>query len=86
MLRPAFRWIGVLFAIASLAVTVFVVNLIWFRPFSLNLFYEKAFITFVLEQPELLSALGIAEQFGYRLHNAHLDDSSVAKNERDFAA
>jgi len=86
MLRPAFRWIGALFAIALLAATVFVVNLIWFRPFSLNLFYEKAFITFVLEQPELLSALGIAEQFGYRRHNAHLDDSSVAKNERDFAA
>ena len=40
----------------------------------------------MLEQPELLSALGIAEQFGYRRHNAHLDDASVAKNERDFAA
>ena len=86
MLRPAFRWIGALFAIALLAATVFVVNLIWFRPFSLNLFYEKAFVSFVLEQPELLSALGIAEQFGYRRHNAHLDDASVAKNERDFAA
>ena len=65
---------------------MFVVNLIWFRPFSLNLFYEKIFITFVLEQPELLSALGIAEQFGYRRHNAHLDDASIAKIERDFAA
>ena len=86
MLRPAFRWIAALFAIALLAATVFVVNLVWFRPFSLNLFYEKAFITFVLEQPELLSALGIAEQFGYRRHNAHLDDASIAKNERDYAA
>ena len=66
MLRPAFRWIGALFAVALLAATVFVVNLIWFRPFSLNLFYEKAFITFVLENPELLTSIGIAEQFGYR--------------------
>ena len=41
-----------------------VVNLIWFRPFSLNLFYEKVFVSFLLEQPELLSSLGIAEQFG----------------------
>ena len=86
MPRPAFRWIGAAFAAALLAATVFVVNLIWFRPFSLNLFYEKIFIAFVLEQPELLSALGIAEQFGYRRHNAHLDDASIAKNERDFAA
>ena len=86
MPRPAFRWIGAAFAVALLAATVFVVNLFWFRPFSLNLFYEKIFIGFVLEQPELLSALGLAEQFGYRRHNAHLDDSSIAKNERDFAA
>ena len=85
MLRSTFKWLGVLVAAALLAGTVFVVNLVWFRPFSLDLFYEKTFIAFVLEQPELLSALGIAEQFGYRRHNAHLDDASVAKMERDFA-
>jgi len=86
MLRSTFKWLGILLAGALLAATVFVVNLVWFRPFSLDLFYEKTFITFVLEQPELLSSLGIAEQFGYRRHNAHLDDASVAKATRDFAA
>jgi uncharacterized protein (DUF885 family) len=75
-----------LLAVALLAAIVFVVNLVWFRPFSLNLFYEKVFIAFVLEQPELLSAFGLAEQFGYRRHNAHLDDVSIAKIERDYAA
>jgi uncharacterized protein (DUF885 family) len=74
-----------LFAAGLLAAAVFVVNLVWFRPFSLDLFYEKAFITFVLEQPELLSTLGIAEQFGWRRHNAHLDDVSIAKGDRDYA-
>jgi len=86
MLRPTLKWLAVLLAGALLVATVFVVNLVWFRPFSLNLFYEKTFITFVLEQPELLSTLRIAEQFGYRRHNAHLDDASTAKVERDFAA
>lgn len=86
MLRSTFKWLGALLAAALFVAAVFVVNLIWFRPFSLNLFYEKTFISFVLEQPELLTALGIAEQFGYRRHNAHLDDASVAKMERDFAA
>ncbi|MEO8754452.1 MAG: DUF885 family protein, partial [Casimicrobiaceae bacterium] len=80
------KWLSILLLGALLVATVFVVNLIGFRPLSLNLFYEKAFVTFVLEQPELLSSLGIAEQFGYRRHNAHLDDASVAKMERDFAA
>src|SRR3954451_10033693 len=80
------KWLGALAAGALLAAAVFVVNLIWFRPFSLNLFYEKVFVSFLLEQPELLTSLGIAEQFGYRRHNAHLDDASVGKMERDYAA
>ena len=85
MPRSALKWLGIAVAATVLAATVLVVNVIWFRPFSLNVFYEKTFITFVLEQPELLSMLGIAEQYGYRRHNAHLDDASVAKMERDFA-
>ena len=86
MLRSTFKWLSALLAASLLIAAVFVVNLIRFRHFSLNLFYEKIFVSFLLEQPELLSSLGIAEQFGYRRHNAHLDDVSVAKTERDFAA
>ena len=86
MRRTAFKWLGVLVVAMLLAATVFLVNLVGFRPWSLNLYYEKVFISFLLEQPELLSTLGIAEQFGYRRHNAQLDDASIAKVERDFAA
>ena len=64
MLRSTFKWLSALLAATLLVAAVFVVNLIWFRPFSLNLFYEKVFVSFLLEQPELLSSLGIAEQFG----------------------
>ena len=85
MIRTILRAAGALLGIALLAATVWLVNLVAFRPFSLDLFYEKAFVTFVLENPELLTSIGIAEQFGYRRHNAHLDDVSVAKVERDFA-
>jgi len=82
MRKTIVKWFGVLFGTALLAATIFLVNLVWFRPFSLNLFYEKVFVTFVLENPELLTSLGIAEQFGYRRHNAHLDDLSIAKADR----
>src|SRR4029079_117163 len=83
--KTVFRTLGALLAATLFAAAVFLVNLIWFRPFSLNLFYEKTFITFVLENPELLTSIGVAEQFGYRRHNAHLDDVSIAKVDRDFA-
>ncbi len=86
MRKPFVKALAALLAAALLAAAVFVVNLIWFRPFSLNLFYEKTFITFALQNPELLTSIGIAEQFGYRRHNAHLDDVSIAKGDRDFAA
>jgi len=85
MLRKILKWLGVLVGAGLLVGVIFVINLVWFRPFSLNLFYEKVFVTFALENPELLSSIGIAEQFGYRRHNAHLDDLSIAKAERDFA-
>ena len=85
MLKKTLRAIGALLAVLLLVAAIFVVNLIWFRPFSLSLFYEKIFVSFMLENPELLTQIGIAEQIGYRRHNAHLDDASEAKTERDFA-
>jgi uncharacterized protein (DUF885 family) len=84
MRKTVLRTLGGLFAIALLALLVFVINLVWFRPFSLNLYYEKIFVSFALKNPELLSSIGIAEQFGYRRHNAHLDDVSVARVQQDF--
>jgi len=83
--KRVYRIVGVSLAAALLVAAVFVVNLVWFRPFSLDLFYEKVFVSFLLENPELLTSIGIAEQFGYRRHNAHLDDVSIAKGDRDFA-
>lgn len=77
--------VGALLAALLLAGAVFVVNLVWFRPFSLDLFFEKVFIEEALDRPELLTELGLAEQFGYRRHNAHLDDLSIAQIDRDAA-
>jgi uncharacterized protein (DUF885 family) len=85
MLKKSLKVLGALFAVLLLVAAVFVTNLVAFRPFSLNLFYEKIFITFLLDSPELLTQIGIAEQFGYRKHNAHLNDESQAKADRDFA-
>lgn len=68
---------GGLAGLAALAVAVLAVNAIWFRPWSLRIFYEKVFIAYALEDPELLTSVGIAEKFGYRAHNARLADASV---------
>ena len=77
MIKKILKIVGGLIGLAVVALTIFLVNLIWFRPWSLNLFYEKVFIAFALDNPELLTSIGIAEKFGYRAHNAHLADASV---------
>jgi uncharacterized protein (DUF885 family) len=71
-------------AILLLVAAVFLINLIWFRPWSLNLFYEKIFAQVLFEEPELLSSLGLVEQFGITGHNAKLSDASPAHQQRYF--
>jgi uncharacterized protein (DUF885 family) len=75
------RLLKALLAIAVavvIAAAVFLINLIWFRPWNLNLFYEKIFAEVIFTEPELLSALGLVEQFGITSHNGKLSDESPA--------
>jgi uncharacterized protein (DUF885 family) len=76
-MRKTLKVLGALLGLGLVALAIFLINLVWFRPWSLNLFYEKVFIAFALDNPELLSSVGLAEKFGYRAHNAHLADASV---------
>ncbi len=46
-------------SIFTLALSIFIINLVWFRPFSLDMFYERVFIEVVLQNPELISVLGL---------------------------
>src|SRR4051794_39532794 len=81
-MRRIAKWVFRLALLALVIVAVFLVNLIWFRPWSLNLFYEKVFAVTVFDEPELLSMLGIVEQFGITGHNGRLDDASPAHQQR----
>ena len=83
--RPSFRmfkrflkWLLAIVAVLVVALAIFLVNLIWFRPWSLNLFYDKVFVEALFHEPELLSSLGLVEQFGITGHNARLSDESPA--------
>ena len=82
MLKSFGKWFFRIVLVVFLAAAVFAINLIWFRPWSLNLFYEKVFAEFVFGEPELLSALGLVEQFGITGHNGKLDDESPAHQQK----
>src|SRR3954454_10529984 len=84
MFRRFFRWILGIVLILLFALAVFLINLIYFRPWSLNLFYEKVFAEAIFAEPELLSSLGLVEQFGITSHNGKLSDESPAHQEQQF--
>src|SRR4029077_8671261 len=85
MFKRILKWFFSIVLLAVIALVVFLINLIWFRPWSLNLFYGKVFAEVIFDHPELLSQLGLVEQFGITGHNGKLDDESPAQQQRDFA-
>jgi uncharacterized protein (DUF885 family) len=84
MFRRILRWTLRIVALLVIVLAIFLINLIWFRPWSLNLFYEKVFAQVLFEEPELLSSVGLVERFGITGHNAKLGDVSPAHQQRFF--
>jgi uncharacterized protein (DUF885 family) len=84
MFKPILKWIGGLILLALVAIGIFLINLIWFRPWNLNLFYEKVFAEVIFSDPELLTQLGLVEQFGITSHNGKLSDESPAHQQMVF--
>ena len=78
MFKRILKWLLAITTLLVVLIAIFLVNLIWFRPWSLNLFYDKVFAEALFHEPELLSSLGLVEQFGITGHNAKLSDESPA--------
>jgi uncharacterized protein (DUF885 family) len=57
---------------------IFVINLVWFKPFFIGHFYEKIFVEFAIDSPQMLTNLGV------KLYYDELDDNSLKANERRF--
>ena len=75
------KWAGGLIGLVLLIAIALVLQTIFFRPLSISVFYEKAFIEFALKSPETLSAIRLFDQIGLHGHNARLDDISPAQTE-----
>jgi hypothetical protein len=57
-------------------------NLIWFRPFNINHFYDKVFIELAISDPELVTQIGIPVL--YDEYKEDLSDASDKKGWEDF--
>ncbi len=76
-MRRALRVAGAALAAALLAGVLFLVPTLWGRPWSIDHFFARVFLEFVLAHPMLLSQLRILEPWGVDFHSDELDDFSV---------
>ena len=54
----------------------------YFRPLAIGIFFERAFLQFLLEDPEAVSSLGVFEQLGYKGFDGMLTDVSPAHEQK----
>lgn len=82
MFKRLLKWVLGIVAVLLVVLAVFLINLVYFHPWSLNLFYEKVFVEVIFSEPELLSSLGLVEQFGITSHGGKLNDESPGHQEK----
>jgi uncharacterized protein (DUF885 family) len=58
------------------------INLVWFRPFNIEYFYDKIFVELAIDSPELTTSMGIP--ILYDRSKDELDDISDAKQWESF--
>ncbi len=73
-----------LFIFSFIICSIWVCNLIWFKPFSIDLFYERMFIEYGQDDPELMSRLHLLEKYGITYHNSQLTDISDQERDRRY--
>lgn len=75
-------WVGRSLLLLFTIAIIWVVNLIWFKPFNIKHFYDRLFVEMALSSPEMVTQLGIPVL--YDMSKDELDDVSDAKNWEDF--
>ncbi|MCC5944491.1 MAG: DUF885 family protein [Bernardetiaceae bacterium] len=63
---------------------LWVINLVFYKPFSIEVFYERMFFEFGLEDPELMSRLRILDNVGITFHNSKLKSIAAKDKEKRY--
>ena len=80
-MRTAFRWIFRLLLLALLAIILLVVHTILFKPLKPNWFYERVFIEFGAQDPQMLSSMRMLPSW-MDWYSDDLTDQSLAHEKK----
>ncbi len=76
--------IGLVLGLVVLFLGIGVVKLIWFKPLSINHYFERVFWENTWANPQGLSSLRLLEQYGITGHNKKLTDISTNAKDEAF--
>lgn len=58
----------------------------WYgKPFFINNYFNRVFVQYIWDKPQMLTSMGMLEQVGIKGHNAEWNDDSIAAGDRDLA-
>jgi hypothetical protein len=69
--------------VVVLALGIFLIPTIWFKPWSIDHFYMRTFASFALRHPMMLSSMRLLEPMGIDFYDDDLDDMSMEFDERE---
>ena len=78
------RWlkrIGLVLLVLVVLGALLFAHTAWFKPLRIGWFYERVFLEYALDDPELLSRIRVLEPLGLSFHNDDLTDASPARDE-----
>lgn len=64
---------------------IWLVNFLYFKPFSINQFFDRVVLIPALQNPEALSRARLFEPYGIKFHQDELNDFSEQQTDRDYA-
>ena len=83
-IKKFFKYTGLTVAVVFVLGVSFGAHEWYGKPFYINNFFNRAFIQFMWDKPEMLTSMGMLEQIGMNSHNAEWNDGSEAADDRDF--
>lgn len=77
-MKRFFKWFGISVGVVVVLAGAVLAHAIWFKPFSIRVFYERVFLEYALQSPQALSYIGILKPLGLEFYQNDLDDHSIA--------
>lgn len=79
MFKRILKWAGLLVLAGVILLGALAVNVIWFKPVTINLFFERAFLQYGLNSPQALTSIGVFDSLPFRFYQDELDEVSVER-------